>query len=141
MRNLTGDVHAWQAEARDWQLQHLVCHSFLQSLSRSPAWRVLRPLPALPEFLRPPGFCARDLIAWQQLEPDREAAPGTWVATGPTPYFVVPCLLPAGWLRFRLRMVTELAGRLELSDLGGNGVADSDCLKQIEVQGQVERDE
>src|SRR5206468_3139091 len=80
-------------------------------------------------------------IAWQHLEPDRQAAPGTWVATGPAPYFVVPCLLPAGWLRFRLRMTAEIAGRLELSDLGGNGVADSDCLKQIDVQGQVEREE
>jgi GT2 family glycosyltransferase/glycosyltransferase involved in cell wall biosynthesis len=80
-------------------------------------------------------------MAWNQLEPDREAAPGTWIATGSSPYFIVPCLLPTGWLRFRLGMTTDVAGRLELSDIGGNGVADFDCLKQIDVHGRVERDE
>jgi GT2 family glycosyltransferase len=132
---------AWQAEARDWRLQYLISHSFIQSLSRSRAWKLLRPLRAVRELLRPRGFSVNDLIAWQQLEPDREATPGTWVATGPSPYFVVPCVLPAGWLHVRLRMTTEVAGRFELSDLGGNGIVDSDCLKQFEVRGSVERDE
>lgn len=135
------DVGAWQAEARDWRLQYLISHSFVRSLSRSPVWRLLRPLRAARQLLRPRGFGVSDLIAWQQLEPDREAPPGTWVATGSTPYFIVACVLPAGWLRFRLRMTTEVPGRLELSDLGGNGVADSDCLKQLDVRGRVERDE
>jgi GT2 family glycosyltransferase/glycosyltransferase involved in cell wall biosynthesis len=135
------EVGAWQAEARDWRLQYVICHSFVQSLSRSAAWKLLRPLRAARELLWPRGFGAQDLMPWNQLEPDREAPPGTWVATGPSPYFIVPCVLPAGWLRFRLRMTTEVAGRLELSDIGGNGIADFDCLKQIDVHGQVERDD
>src|SRR2546422_407305 len=110
------ELHIGQAEARDWRLQYLICHSFVRSLSHSLAWRLLRPLRAVRQLLRPRGFTANDLIPWHELEPDRAAAPGTWVATGSSPYFIVPCVLPAGWLRFRLQMTTEVAGRLELSD-------------------------
>src|SRR5439155_16369066 len=135
------EVETWQVEARDWQLQYLINHSFVQSLSGSLTWSVLRPFRALRQLLRPRGFSATDLIPWHHLEPDREAAAGTWVATGPSPHFIVPCVLPAGWLRFRLRMTTEVPGRLELSDIGGNGVGDFACLKQIDVRGRVERDD
>ena len=38
-------------------------------------------------------------------------------------------------------MTTEVAGRLELCDIGGNGIGDFDCLKQMDVHGRVERDE
>jgi GT2 family glycosyltransferase len=119
----------------------LINHSFVQSLFHSAAWRLLRPLRAVRELLRPRGLSTNDLLAWHDLEPDREAPAGTWVATGPSPYFIVPCVLPAGWLRLRLRMTTEVAGRLELCDIGGNGIGDFDCLKQMDVRGHVERDE
>jgi GT2 family glycosyltransferase len=135
------EIEHWQAEAHEWRLQYLINHSFVQCLFRSPAWRLLRPLRAGRQLLRPRGFSVNDLIAWHDLEPDREAPVGTWVATGPSPYFIVPCVLPAGWLRVRLRMTTEVAGRLELFDIGGNGIGDFDCLKQMDVRGQVERDE
>src|SRR5690242_17753033 len=91
-----------RTEARDWQLQYLITHSFMESLSASSIWRMLRPFRAIRQLLRPRGFSANDLIPWHELEPDREAAAGTWLATGPSPYFVVPCVLPSGWLRFRL---------------------------------------
>ena len=97
-RLLEAEVETWRAEARDWRLQYLINHSFVQSLFQSAAWKLLRPLRAVRELLRPRGLGVNDLIPWHQLEPDREAAAGTWVATGPSPYFIVPCCLPAGWL-------------------------------------------
>jgi GT2 family glycosyltransferase/glycosyltransferase involved in cell wall biosynthesis len=135
------EVEIWKAEARDWRLQYLINHSFVRSLLQSPAWKLLGPLRTVRQLLRPRGFTADDLIPWNQLEPDREAAPGTWVVTGPSAYFVVPCVLPAGWLRFRIRMTTEVEALLELYDIGGNGLGDFDCLKQITVSGRVERDD
>jgi GT2 family glycosyltransferase/glycosyltransferase involved in cell wall biosynthesis len=135
------EVETWQTEARDWQLQYLISHSFVQSLSRSLVWRMLRPFRAMRQLLRSRGFSANDLVPWHDLEPDREAAAGTWIATGPSPYFVVPCVLPTGWLRVHIRMTTEVPGRLELSDIGGNGVGDFASLKQIDVRGRVERDD
>jgi GT2 family glycosyltransferase len=140
-RRHQAEVETWQAEARDWQLQYLISRSFIQSLSQSRVWRMLRPLRAARDLLRPRGFGANDLIPWHHLEPDREAPAGTWVATGASPYFIVPCVLPAGWLHVRLRMTTEVTGRLELSDIGGNGVEDFACLKQVDVCGRVERDD
>ncbi len=100
-RLLEPEVETWRAEARDWRLQYLINHSFVQSLLQAPVWKLLRPLRAARRLLRPRGFRASDLIPWNQLEPDRETAPGTWIATGPSPYFIVPCVLPAGWLRHR----------------------------------------
>jgi GT2 family glycosyltransferase/glycosyltransferase involved in cell wall biosynthesis len=138
---LAAETEPEQLDAHEWRLQYLINHSFVRSLFRSPAWRLLRPLRAARELLRPRGFDSNDLIAWHDLEPDREAPAGTWVATGPSPYFIVPCVLPPGWLRFRLRMSTEVAGRLELFDIGGNGIGDFDCLKQIDVRGEMQRDE
>ena len=55
-RLLETEVETWKAEARDWQLQYLISHSFVQSLSQSPAWKLLRPLRAVCEELaRRPG--------------------------------------------------------------------------------------
>src|SRR5207245_6754280 len=102
---------------------------------------MMEPFRAIRQLLRPRGFRAHDLIPWHHLEPDRETTAGTWVATGPCPYFVVPCVLPAGWLRFRLRMTTEVPGQLELSDIGGNGVGEFASLTQINVCGRVEADD
>ena len=62
------EVEAWKAEARDWRLQYLICHSFVRSLSRSLVWRLLRPLRALRQLLRPRGFRVNDLIPWHDLE-------------------------------------------------------------------------
>ncbi|HLJ91821.1 MAG TPA: glycosyltransferase [Gemmataceae bacterium] len=138
---IEAEIETWKAEARDWRLQHLISHSFVQSLMQSPAWKLLRPLRTVRQLLRPRGFGAHHLIPWHQLEPDREAEPGTWIATGPSPYFIVPCVLPSGWLRVHLRMTAETDGRLELCDIGGSGLGDFDSLKQLDVHSHVERDE
>src|SRR5207244_385047 len=111
------------------------------ALFNSRLWKFLTPIRQLRRWLRPRGFSAAALLPWRQLEPDREAAPGTWLATGPSPFFIVPCELPAGGLRVRLRMSSEVPGRLALYAIGGNGSADLHHLKQLDVQGRVEIDE
>src|SRR6516165_2731291 len=55
------EIEHWQAEAHEWRLQYLINHSFVQCLFRSPAWRLLRPLRAGRQLLRPRGFSVNDL--------------------------------------------------------------------------------
>ncbi len=116
-------------------------NSFVLALWQSRIWKLLRPLREARRLLRPRGFDAAALLPWHDLEPDREAAPGTWLATGSHPFFIVPCQLPAGPLRIRLKMNSENAGRSIIYGVGGNNIADLHCLKQLQVKGPLELDE
>ena len=54
-RLLEAEVETWKAEARDWRLQYLISHSFVQSLTQSPVWKLLRPLRVPPRLPRRRG--------------------------------------------------------------------------------------
>jgi GT2 family glycosyltransferase len=126
-----------RAEADQWRLLHLLSQSYLHSIFRSRGWRWLAPLRRLRQVLRPRGLDARALIAWRQLVPDHSAAPGSWITEGPDPCFVVPCALPSGRLRLRLRMWNETRGRLRIVALDGDGIASNECLYQTTGEGLV----
>jgi hypothetical protein len=70
------------------------------------------------------------LVPQQDLEPDREAGPAGWVATGPDPQFFLDSPLPAGWLRVRLQMISEVRGWLELSSRGNGGRTEVEWVRQ-----------
>jgi len=140
-RMYQAEIEGLRTEWREWRLQHLVTNSFVLALWQSRIWKLLRPLREARRLLRPRGFDAAALLPWHDLEPDREAAPGTWLATGSHPFFIVPCQLPAGPLRIRLKMNSENAGRSIIYGVGGNNIADLHCLKQLQVKGPLELDE
>jgi GT2 family glycosyltransferase len=120
----------WQIEALNWRQQYLLNQSYLQSLAQSSVWKLLKPIRTLRRLLRPRGFDARALIPWNHLEEDPEGPRGTWIANGPRPYFLVPCELPAGRLRIRIRLASDKPGRLEILAQGGNGISDVEPLFQ-----------
>src|SRR5258706_13650812 len=67
---------------RDFELRYLILKSFVDSVTESGSWKLLAPLRALKNMLRPRGFAATSLIPWNNLEP---TAPGAWRSTGNDP--------------------------------------------------------
>jgi GT2 family glycosyltransferase len=124
-----------RVEALNWRQQYLLNQSFRQSLGQSFLWKLLSPVRSLRRFFRPRGFNAGALLPWHQLEPDAAGPPGAWVATGSRPYFLVPCELPAGWLRIRALLASDVVGRFEVLALGGNGIADVEPVFHGDVRG------
>src|SRR4051794_39461976 len=73
---------------RDAELRYLILKSFVDSVQESGSWRLLAPLRALKNMLRPRGLTADNLIPWNNLERGEN---GEWRATGHDPQFVAPC--------------------------------------------------
>jgi GT2 family glycosyltransferase len=128
---------ARSAEVRALQQQQVVLTSLLAATERSWSMRLTAPLRALRRLFRPSGFDAARLIPWQQLE---AVAPDTWQATGPDPQFLIPCQLPAGWLRVRLRLSSEVRGYLELYADFGDGFQPTGCIERAETHDDVALD-
>ena len=117
----------------------LIMNSMITSLTHSRSWRLLEPLRALRRLLKPRGFGLRDLMPWNQLdevpnEPDR------WMSTGTDPQFLVPCCLPAGWLRIRLKMTSQIQGRLEIYVDTGHGFSSAECIERLIIGHGIDKD-
>src|SRR5262249_39049978 len=97
-----------------WRRQHMMLHSYVESVNGSGPWKLLAPLRLLRRTLHPRGLDEGALIPWHQLVAHPKGEPGTWFATGNDAHFIVPCHLPAGWLRIRVRMASDVLGRAEL---------------------------
>jgi GT2 family glycosyltransferase len=80
---------------------------------------------------------ASSLLPWRDLEPLPEEPPGSWLACGPNPEFLLPCVLSAGWVRVRVRMTTSARGRMELYADAGPGFPASSRILRTEVRGGV----
>lgn len=117
----------------------LIMNSLITSLTDSRSWRMLEPLRALRRLLRPRGFGLPDLMPWNQLDeiPDE---PNHWMSTGTDPQFLVPCCLPAGWLRIRLKMTSEIQGRLDIYVDSGHGFNSSECIERLIVGHGIDKD-
>jgi GT2 family glycosyltransferase/SAM-dependent methyltransferase len=118
---------------RDWFKQEFViARSHGQCLESSWSSRLTAPVRQLRQWLRPRGFGAAALIPWKQIEPVLNE-PGTWRSCGTDPQFLVPCSLPAGWLRVRLKMTAEVWGGWELYVDHGDGFTPAGCIEQANI--------
>jgi|GEM_PF-438663 len=122
---------ALHATRREAEQRRLITMSTIRSYSESRFARLMRPLRRLKQWLRPSRFDAAALLPWNQL--GQEAGPAQWQATGNDAQFVVPCHLPAGWVRVRVKLTSPEEDRpkkrhAELyADFGQSFHADS-CL-------------
>jgi GT2 family glycosyltransferase len=116
--------------------QSVALSSFAESLFASRFWGLLTPLRKVKELIRPVRFNAAALQPANHLQRDKEAGPGAWEATGVSPQFLAPCLLPAGWLRVQLHMTSSVIGPLALHALPFPSAAGPICLARAEVQGE-----
>jgi GT2 family glycosyltransferase/glycosyltransferase involved in cell wall biosynthesis len=118
--------------------QGIALASFAESLFDSFFWGALSRLRTVKDLLRPVRFGASALQPVQHLQRDREGGPGAWEATGEAPQFLVPCLLPAGWLRVRLRMTSGVIGPMAMHALFGRTGSAPIPLARGEVQGETD---
>jgi len=132
------DVAVLQGYLSAWLQRYVVLHSFVRSLHASRLWRLLEPLRGLRRCLRPRRFGAEALVPWQNLELDPQGPPGSWLATGAGAHFIVPCALPAGWLRVRLKMAGELSGQATLFSDNATGALDMEVVDRIPLGGAVD---
>jgi GT2 family glycosyltransferase/glycosyltransferase involved in cell wall biosynthesis len=132
------DVAVLQGYLSAWLQRYVVLNSFVKSLHGSRLWRLFEPLRALRRCLRPRRFGAEALVPWQNLEPDPQGPTGSWNAVGAGAHFIVPCALPAGWLRIRLKMSGELRGQATLFSDNGTGALDLELLERIPLAGAVD---
>ncbi len=137
---LEATVAEREAGIRHGQAQELVLRSFVEALVESGPWKLLGPLRAVRQWLTPRGLDQRSLIPWRQLEPVPGARPGTWVSRGQDPYFVIPCFLPAGWVRIRYQVEAPAPGILEIFTDTGHGFRATECLERTRVQDGVKQE-
>src|SRR5438093_6691447 len=117
----------------------LIMNSMITSLTHSRSWRMLEPLRALRRLLRPRGFGLGDLMPWNQLD-EIPNEPNRWTSTGTDPQFLVPCCLPAGWLRIRLKMTSQIQGRLEIYVDTGHGFSSAECIERLIIGHGIDED-
>ncbi|HLW67534.1 MAG TPA: glycosyltransferase [Gemmataceae bacterium] len=125
---------------RNQVLDHLMRWSTSTS-----GWKLTAPLRALQRTFFSRKYSQESLLAWNDLEPgagaDADNAPGIgWRSTGKDPYFLLPCVFPAGWIRIRLEMSGYVRGRAELYADTGEGFSPESCLERITWSGPL-RDE
>ena len=56
-----------------------------------------------------------------------------WQATGPQPQFLVPCLLPAGWIRIGFSIESDVPSTLQIFADFGQGFSEQTCIVRIPV--------
>lgn len=87
-------------------------------------------------WVKPIRFGAQALIPWRQIE--RTADASEFVAVGDSPHFLVPCLLPKGWLHVKLRMTTDTPGFVELRADAGKRIKGARTLRRMEIHDQLD---
>src|SRR6516162_5428375 len=96
---------------RDLEMRCLILRSYVESMTQSGSWKLAAPLRSLRNVLKPRGCARENLIAWHDLS---ECEDGVCRSTGNDPQFIVPCFLPAGWVRIKLGISGPARGRTEL---------------------------
>ncbi|MFL5341944.1 MAG: glycosyltransferase [Gemmataceae bacterium] len=126
---------------RDAELRNMILRSFVKGVAESGTWKLTAPLRTLARVLKPSGCGRENLIAWQDLTPgDRDGDGGDWNSTGIDPQFIVPCYLPAGWVRIKLELSGVSRGRTELYIDTGDGFHCGECLERF-AWSEILRDE
>ncbi len=128
---LQHELDRLRAELTRTRQQAALLECLLQCLAGSRSWRWLAPLRAVRQLLAPRAFGQRQLIPWQELQgiDGRD----NWLALGPDPQFLIPCLLPAGWVRVRLKMASRNRGRAEIYLDTGSGFSAAGRIERVEV--------
>ncbi|MBY0527778.1 MAG: glycosyltransferase [Gemmataceae bacterium] len=133
------DLATLQGYQAAWLERYVVLNSFVQSLRNSRLWKLLEPIRVLRRLVRPRGFGVDALVPGLHMERDHHAAPGTWTAGAAGAHFTVPCALPAGPLRIRLKMTSEVPGQFAIYSDNGTGCAEMELLDRFSVDGALER--
>jgi glycosyltransferase involved in cell wall biosynthesis len=140
------EIAVLQRELRDRETEVLslnerfvILNSLVSSMTSSRLWRLLEPLRALRRLVKPRGFGLGDLMPWNQLD-EIPNEPNGWMSTGTDPQFLVPCYLPAGWLRIRLKMTSEVQGRFEIYVDTGHGFNPAEGFERLIIGNGIDQE-
>jgi glycosyltransferase involved in cell wall biosynthesis/SAM-dependent methyltransferase len=136
---LQRELQEREAELVGLNERFVILNSMVTSMMHSGFWRLLAPLRALRQLVRPRGFGLDDLMPWNQLD-EVPNEPDHWMSTGTDPQFLVPCCLPAGWLRIRLKMTSQVQGRFEIFLDTGHGFSSAECVERIIIGNGIDQD-
>jgi hypothetical protein len=129
LAELARECEKRRTAARAWEARYVVTRSLLESAAASRAWRMLAPLRWLRRLLHGHAAHAEHLLAWQHLQAGHE--PGQWLATGDDPQWLLPCWLPAGWLRLRLHLTGPANARSHIYADFGEGFSTGEALARF----------
>lgn len=116
----------WQGAARETMLhaqalQVRTLEMLLMHAYQSTTWKAGKPLRLARRLILPRRFALVPGLHTPDLRQVPGEPEGTWVAVSSDPQFIIPCMLPRGWLRVRLKMACEVQGFVELYFDGGGG--------------------
>lgn len=118
--------------------ERAIATNFTAGVAGSWSWRLLAPLRRLRTWLVPRRYDASRLLPLQQIGRLDDAAP-VFQVLGDDPRLLLPCTLPAGWLRIDYRLHADRATHLEVfADLGDGFHADTRLHREA-VEGTAER--
>jgi O-antigen biosynthesis protein len=136
-------LSALEEERRALQERNQVLDHLMRWTTSRHGWRLTAPFRAIHRTLFSQKYSQDALLPWNDLEPGaaHDDAPGRpWRSTGKDPCFLLPCVLPPGWIRIRLEMSGYVRGRAELYADTGEGFSPESCLERMTWNGPL-RDE
>jgi SAM-dependent methyltransferase len=135
----TEKLRACEAELLAFRRRQYILYAYVQSLRHSRVWKLMTMAWEAARFFRSRGFDQNTLIPWSGLELD-PACPASWRVNRPDAHFIVPCHLPAGWLRIRLRLSSDRPGESLLSFDNCDDDADAVMTERFAVDGNLDRE-
>jgi GT2 family glycosyltransferase len=140
-RRWSEEEDALRRELSAWnQRVYLQTHG-IRLLTATPAWKLAFPVRWLLRRVSPPRYHERDLTPWFELrpvEPGDWKGPGTgplpveWESLGLDPQFVLPVVLPPGYVRLKLRLSGPTRGITEIFADEGDGFGPDGCVETFE---------
>ncbi len=109
-----------------------------QGMIRSWSWRLLAPLRMLRRWVASRRYDRRQFLPIQQIEQPDPDLPH-YESLGNDPQFLLPCVLPAGWVRVDYRLHTDTDSSLEIYADHGDGFLATTCVHREPVEGTTAR--
>jgi glycosyltransferase involved in cell wall biosynthesis len=132
-----------EEERRALHERNQILDHLMHWTTQTRSWKLTAPFRAIYRWFCSHTYSQERLLPWNDIEPgDRsdEASGVPWHSMGNDPYFLLPCVLPAGWIRIWIEMSGYVRGRAELYADTGEGFSPESCLERITWSGPL-RDE
>lgn len=134
------EAEALRRELSAWNQRAYLQTQGIRLLTGTTPWKLGYPFRLLERWIAPPRFTERDLKPWFELKVNEDGwqGPGSgpfpveWESVGIDPQFVLPVVLPPGYVRIRLRMSGISRGITEIYADEGDGFQTASCVETFE---------
>jgi GT2 family glycosyltransferase/SAM-dependent methyltransferase len=135
------ESEALRRELSAWNQRAYLLTSDVSILTRSLSWKLAAPLRILQRWVKPESFTSVDLRPWFELKPTEPGGwmgPGTgplpleWESLGLDPQFVLPVMLPKGYVRIEMKLSGPTRALTELYADEGEGFTAGSCVESFE---------